>query len=195
MKKQLLTALLAFTPFFIAAKPTNAELLIHLKTVKADMQQALQDVDYYEKELKQEWGNDYILIRKTWDDIHAFNRKLEKKDKKNNKETESLIYLNLMFDLICNEIKSLKDISDMNETANTLMFILPLLQEDTNPHQTELIEKELEAIINKHFKDVTAADFFNDGDAWAVLAIIDGKQYLTELLKKVNAKIKELQKA
>src|SRR5258707_12857688 len=31
MKKQLLIALVAFTPFFITAVPSNAELLAHLK--------------------------------------------------------------------------------------------------------------------------------------------------------------------
>ncbi|SRR5260221_6194251 len=76
MKKQLLTALLILTSFFsFSNQHSNNNELTYLKQIKVDIQQYLQDINRYEKELKKKWnrwGKDYTRAIKTWNNLYSF---------------------------------------------------------------------------------------------------------------------------
>ena len=63
MKKQLLTALLAFTVVpFSMSQSSKAELLAHLKQVKVVIEKDLQEVSCEKNELQQKLGSCYSLL-------------------------------------------------------------------------------------------------------------------------------------
>ena len=199
MKKKLLTTLLAFTPFLATAnqQPTNAELLTHLKQVKVDIQQVLQDIDHEEKKLRHKWDKDYILIEKTWNDIYAFTKKLKEKDAIELCDKE--FDLDLQLNLFCNEMKSFKDVftypifENISAEVNTFAFMYFLLEEDMDVQQMKLIENEIRVIIAKHYKDMTMEEFFRSTDNWIISNIGYAKKYFLQLLKKVDEKVKEFE--
>lgn len=91
MKKKLLIALLTFTPFFISARPSNAELLAHLKNVRIDIKKALQETYEAEERVKAELGlQAYTELTNKWNADHdATVKELEKRE------------LEVCFDQIC----------------------------------------------------------------------------------------------
>src|SRR5579862_3381979 len=90
MKKQLLIALLAFSPFFTDAKPSNAKLLKHLKNVKADIKNMLQEISKSEKEVRAKLNlQTYKELTNQWNVYLDAIKKIEKTK------------LDLCFNLIC----------------------------------------------------------------------------------------------
>jgi hypothetical protein len=187
MKKQLLTALLILTSFFsFSNQHSNNDELTYLKQIKVDIQQYLQDINRYEKELKKKWnrwGKDYTRAIKTWNNLYSFFKTEKKKEPENN-AFESLDPFNL--NIMYNDKKDLNEIA-FAPGADPSIFISSFLPTNTTHHKVK-------AIITKYFKNMTAEEFLAEFNNWRMLPIIADRPYLIQLLKKVNAKIAELQK-
>ena len=195
MKKQLLTALLAFTPFFVAAKPTNAELLTHLKQVKTELENQLQEFATEEKIAQQEWEkvkkvkvdwNYYVMLISIWDDIadlpeHSHRRK---------------ILTNFYFDQIYKHKKSISEIAEMKKVVDAIVFVDILFS--SNDKKQKKQEKILNVIIEK-YANKYANDFYlkdlEDCYSLAIGIVIVHSRMVSIVLKKIDEKIKKLQKA
>ncbi|SRR5260221_2629324 len=199
MKKQLLTALFTFTPFFIAAKPTDAELLVHLKTIKKDIEHMIQECNFASKEMQKEcaFGKDYFFFLNMINEIdQQLNHSLKNRflGELSNKSIE----------LICNDMKTTDDINDIINTNAELLLESGFVGSIENDEkETALIT----SIFTKHHKKYCIENPNNDftqmqftdlchSDTLAPFFVnIIGIEWLNELLKKVDAKIQELQKA
>jgi hypothetical protein len=182
MKKQLLTAILAITPFFAAAQPTNTELLVYLKQIRVDTKRRLENIAQHKQELKKRWYKNYTRAKKTWKNLYSFFE--EEENKKWGIETDS-------FDvnIIYNQMKSLGTIHAPLTVTNELFSFL---RKYTAPCKTT--HHKVKAIIAKYFKDMTIDEFVDAFDNYRVISIIGDKPYFLKLLKKVDAKIAELEK-
>ncbi len=196
MKKQLLTTLLAFTSFFTAAKPSNAELLAHLKTVKKDIELLRLDamersIDEYNLFGKKQY---FFLLNMIQDIDQQLGHSLKKK-----------IFgdLNVTVNLLCNEMKTIMDVEDDLATKYDKLVA-------TNfSYTTENDEKEamlIQSITIKHYEqyrrnnpndDLTINCLTNlsKQDKLVPFLAYSGIERLYKLSKKIDAKIAELEHA
>ncbi len=86
-----------------------------------------------------------------------------------------------------NDKKTLNEIV-FATTADPSVFISSFLPKNTTHHK-------IKAIITKYFKNMTVEEFLAEFNNWRSLPIIADRPYLLQLLKKVDAKIKELKQA
>src|SRR5438132_11993827 len=147
MKKQLLTALLAFTPFFTFSneEANNTELLAHLKNVKVEI------ID-----MAQQFQDGWLNIDKHIDTLPNDKCKEEIKHERQNRDfalkiinefyDNSLLLQQILcdrinedFNLLCNNMISIKQIPEK------LIYIEPIITED----EKKQLYQELEPIFVK----------------------------------------------
>jgi hypothetical protein len=112
MKKQLLTAILAFAPFFIvahssfakASKDTasNKEFVTYLNNIQVAIQKDLNQLSHDEKILEQKFS-DYTVSKKILNELFDLPQFQQ--------QTQLLKTEKLMFGLICYKIRSLEGIT------------------------------------------------------------------------------------
>ncbi len=200
MKKQLLTALVALTPFFAFSNEevSKTELLAHLKTTKKDAEHMSQGLKIAAKEMQKKcaFGKDYLFFLDMMNEIdQQLNHSLQ------NKLLGELS--NNAIELICNEMKTIDDINDIvNDNAELLLdsgflgFTNDNEKEFTiiasifaQHHKKYCIENPHNDLMEMHFMDLC------DSDALAPFFVNMGIEFFNELSKKIDTKIKELQKA
>jgi hypothetical protein len=174
MKKQLLITLLAFTPFFTAAKPANAQLLAHLKNVRTELLDNLESI-------KKEGVSPFVF--NLLDEFYNASKFLHKYVSHG---------VNDEFKLICN-MATLEDIAyspigkkPMVITGTDIKKLSQLFESIyTKLHQDYCNDNPNGELVN-----VTAQDMFED----VCLAVFyyDGIVMTQKLLEKIDAKIAEL---
>lgn len=175
MKKQLLTALLALTPFFVVTKPSNAELLVHLKQEKSELLDNLEDI-------KKEGVSPFVL--NLLDEFYNASQFLQQYVSHG---------VNDEFELICN-MATWEDIlyspigkKPMAITGTDIKELSQLFESIyTKLHQNYCYVNPNGELVN-----VTAEDMF-EGLCLDCFNY-DGIIMTQELLKKIDAKIAELE--
>ena len=150
MKNRLLAVLLTFTaiscfatnPSFAKAsedRPSDAELLAHLKNVKTDIEKMQEKLAIGLKELPEEYGqeNYFFLLNM----INEIDQQLDH-SLKNNFFGESI--LKNAVELICNDLKTMDDISNIM-TAN-----INLLLETNSLAFAILVESGIDLIFTEN---------------------------------------------
>ena len=105
MKKQLFTALLAFTAILCFAKqPTNAELLAHLKNVETEISNILNETEIEINRADNELTNKFLFLSNIAHEILAVSELWKQ---------ELLIKQQCYYNAICNNLKTYTDIIDI----------------------------------------------------------------------------------
>jgi hypothetical protein len=215
MKKQLLTAILAITSFFAAAKPTKTELLVHLNNAQIAVENELQELAYEAKALEKNFS-DYSVCKKILNELYdgpKFQQKYSNTAK-------------LMLGLLSYKIRPIdtyvfvpvKDawhnpVGDFftlfpfdgsEEDKNIIQNLLAELTIATNIQENdeELICTPLNELVEKHChkNDIRTLQekmdrFFGSDESFDLCNIVVYTKTLTLLLQEIESKIQELQKA
>lgn len=207
MKKQLFTALLAFTPFFVTAKPSNKELLVHLKNVKADVASMIYE---NEKDITAiqngyvDWSTTgFKQIMNMWNDlINAMDP--------SQKQVE--IDAETCFNLICQQQKDIQALLD-NTNESIIVKIAKIINSEDKDLNDQQIKKNYTLVFStlaKHLrfpwynyfrdclKDASLEEDINSlsafGDFFCMGCFMYETKVLKKLLPKLDAKIAELEK-
>jgi hypothetical protein len=194
MKKQLLTALLAFTPFLTFSNQSNkAELLAHLKQVKTDIRDIQQEIATGLEELPYGYGKkNYFFLLNMMNDIdRQLNYSLRKK-----------LFGEYTLELLCNDMITMADL-DIIMTENTTNLFETNFLSVTNNNEKEI--ELIKSIFIKHhtqycqnnpngdFVELQFTELCHPDILWPFI-LTSAAEWLHDLRQKVGFKIAELEK-
>ena len=194
MKKQLFIVFLTFTfPFFAIAKPSNTELLTHLKTVKEDLEDMREEVSDELEDLPEEYGEEnYLFLLKMITEI----------DRQLNHKLKNHICGIKAIELICNDMQTVTDISNIITTNIDILRVTNCLYAASDARKIALIKRiftkqHAEYCKNHPDGDLTDLEFIelHQPDILAPFLLTYLSQWLESLLKEIDVKIKRLEKA
>jgi hypothetical protein len=195
MKNKLIAAFLMLTavPFFTSAtitpQPTNAELLTHLKSIKAEFELGLTEIASMTTKMNEDLGQYYRDVENATIEFYNLLLKVELFSSA----------IDTMFNILCTQIKPLQEIKfPASSIAKGLIF--------NNDNFIENHKQEIESILtkyNKHdaqsqekdastLKERIANYFFISPDNAMIAQMVAGRETAFILLQKIDAKIAEL---
>lgn len=194
MKKQLWIAFLTLTfPFFVAAKPNDAELLVHLKIIQEDLGDIQQEVNIELQELSEEYGeeNYFFLLNMITEIDQQLNHAL-----KNN------IFGIRAIELICNDMQTVSGIENIITTNFNSLLATNCLYATSDEHKTALIKSmfikhHTEYCKNYPDGDLTELQFIElcQPDILCPFLLTCALGWLQNLPNEIEEKIKELEQA
>ena len=185
MKNKLFAAFLTFTAiscFATSMQPCDTELLVYLKTAKAEIELDLTGLSTTIQEMEKKHGQDYKRLETAITEFY-------------NLLATDICDMDRMFTMICTQKKSIKTMTadgDFEPLFNTICIenhkqeIEPILNKYSNsdPFLQHTNTLPLESRLN---------NYFFTGDALMIFTVVVSREIYITLLQKINAKIAELE--
>lgn len=174
MKNKLISTLLALTTLTsLAQEPNNAELFIHLKKVKGDIQAKLQELENDKMQIKAELDdNEYQKIEDVFEDLITLAEPYISSTQAEIKDA--------YFDTIYNQMKSIHSVENMWKQQMDKEFIIRGWNSNYENHAQH--HENIKSIWTKHFKNDSMINFGTK----KIFKIVDEKRTLSTVLKKIE---------